>query len=152
MRKSNIVAFVTVLSLLLIVNTSVKAQSGSLNRDSSAKVLATKLSVSPERAKRIQDAYGAYRQDIEKIMKDTQMKPAEKQRQLRRYQGLRRHMIDSLVSKQEQASLGAGQQGYLQQEAEHRKKLEARHEQELNKVPHKRVSAPIKKVTIANRH
>jgi len=127
-------------ALALVLPAIVFAQTGSM--DSGAVHLSQKLGISREQAKQIQNAYGSYREDIDRLMKDPNLKPQERQRELRRYRAMRQQMIDSLVTPEQRAKLQPDDRAYRQQEAERRKRVEQRQQERLNQVPHKAVQKP----------
>lgn len=136
-----------IINLILCTSILLNIPKGAIAQDKqdkslsdSAKVhLARKLSISTQKAAAVQAAYGYRHEDIIKLMKDHKLPPAERQTRLKVLLNQRQHQIDSLLTPQQKTLLNTEQSEVISKANAHRRQMEQRHEQELNKVPHKRL-------------
>lgn len=124
------------LLLLLMSKTTLAQNSGHLPDSATTIKLAKELSVSKAKALEIQQAYGAYSTEMELVLKNSKLNLRDRERQLRYYQNLRRRRINEVLSAEQKALLQRYRTTDLQDEAERRKQLEIRHQQEIDRVPH----------------
>jgi hypothetical protein len=141
--KKQLTAFLLMVILSTISTYPVKAQdkqdkNAAAAADSGTNKLSKRLSIDKEKAGKIQAAYNFHRDDITLVMKNNTLNPAQKQAQLKRLLAQRRQQIDSLVTPAQKALLKQDQADILAKEDNRRRQVEQRHEQEINRVPHKR--------------
>lgn len=125
-----------VLGILLTTNASLKAQSTAV--DTTSDKLAKTLSINKEKAKQIQSALNYRHEEITNVMKDPNIKPADKQKQLKRLFADRKHKIDSTMTPALKQKLNELRADDIKKENDRRAAFEKKHEQDMEKTPHKR--------------
>jgi len=141
------------LMLLFLIASTAHAQNGTSKNtaDSTSAKIAKKLSVSPEKAKQIQAAYNYNHDAIIRLMKDTTFKGVGKMRLLKKLQAERKHKIDSAVTPEQQAAMIADQGSLHKKQMEIRAQMIKRHEDEMNRIPHKRTVKTVAADTTKNK-
>lgn len=136
MKKNTKVLFpITILLVTLLLTQKASAQDQKQVVDSTATIkLAKELSVSRTKALEIQQAYAAFHNDMEAMVKDSKLTPQNRRRWLSYYQNLRRRHINAVVTQEQKSMLQHLHEADIQQEAERRKQLEAKHQQEMSQT------------------
>lgn len=141
------------LALLLLITNVVHAQSNSNKNtaDSASAKIAQKLSVSPEKARQIHAAYSYNLDKITKLEKDTTLKGPGKIRLLNKLRTERKRQIDSTVTPAQKAAMIADQGDLYKKQMAARAQMIKRHEDEMNRIPHKRTVKTTVPDTIRNK-
>lgn len=144
--------YLCIMFLFLIANMA-NAQSGNNKNtaDSASAKIAKKLSVSPEKAKQIHEAYAYKHDEIVRLMKDSTFKGPGKMRLLKKLEVERKHKIDSTVTPAQKATMLADQGDLYKKQMQRREQLIKSHEEEMSRIPHKRTVKATSADTIKNK-
>jgi len=133
-RKKNIKYLLT--ALLFVFCAGVKAQSRPAASDTSDLKVARLLSVSPEKAKQIRAVFNFRHEEFQRLMLNTSLKPAEKDKQLKALFAERRRLIDSVLTPDQKRMLFQSVADLKAKQTEKFNSARQNNKTEMNKVPH----------------
>jgi hypothetical protein len=132
---------ITFATLYVLLSLSVNAQQNQPTTQNTAIAkLAITLSISNEKASRLQSILNYKHDDFIRVMRDQSIKPQEKHIILRRLMLERQHQIDSLIGPVEKNKLKLIKGGAIKKDSLKRIGLAKKQEEGLNRGPHRRLS------------